>query len=100
TEYFNTGLVGSFAVRDALWFWDVNAAYSRNRAEQTNTGSYNIFNIALALGDPAGCAAVSGCVPLNIFGGPGTITPEMLAWIQPVVRDESEQTLKLFSANL
>ncbi|WP_149196637.1 TonB-dependent receptor [Luteimonas suaedae] len=100
TTYFNTGLVGSFDIGNTLWFWDVNAAYSKNKAEQTNYGSYNIFNIALALGDPAECAAVAGCVPMNIFGGPGTLTPEMLAWIQPVVRDESENELSLFSANL
>ncbi|WP_425603376.1 TonB-dependent receptor [Luteimonas endophytica] len=100
TTYFNTGLVGSFDVRDTIWFWDVNAAYSKNKAQQTNYGSYNIFNIALALGDPADCAAVTGCVPMNIFGGPGTLTPEMLAWIQPVVRDESENELTLVSANL
>lgn len=100
TQYFNTGLVGSFGAGNRTWFWDVNAAYSKNEAEQTNHGSYNINNIALALGDPAACAAVAGCVPLNIFGGPGTITPEMLAWIQPVVRDRSENKLTLASANL
>ncbi|NZA27283.1 TonB-dependent receptor [Luteimonas sp. SJ-92] len=100
TAYVSTGLEGSFDVRDTIWFWDVNAAYSKNKAEQTNYGSYNIRNIALGLGDPAACAAVAGCVPLNIFGGPGTITPEMLAWIQPVVHDESENELTLVSANL
>lgn len=98
TRYLATGLSGSFA--DARWFWDVNAAWSENEAEQTNYGSYNIYNIALALGDPAACAAVSGCVPLNIFGGPGTITAPMLAWIQPVVRDRSKNRLMLASANL
>ncbi|WP_058836289.1 TonB-dependent receptor [Luteimonas abyssi] len=100
TQYFNTGLVGSFEAGDSLWFWDVNAAYGRNKARQTNYGSYNIFNIAQALGDPDACAAVAGCVPLNIFGGPGTITPEMLAWIQPIVRDESQNELSQFSANI
>ncbi|MCW4471598.1 TonB-dependent receptor [Xanthomonas sp. H13-6] len=100
TQYFNTGLVGSFESAARSWFWDVNAMYSKNKAEQTNYGSYNIYNIAMALGDPAACAAVAGCVPLNIFGGPGTITPEMLAWIQPVVRDRSQNELSLFTANL
>ncbi len=100
TQYFNTGLVGSFETGSRSWFWDVNAAYARNEAKQQNFGSYNIFNIAQALGDPAACAALAGCVPLNIFGGPGTITPEMLAWIQPVVRDRSENELSLFTANL
>ena len=39
-------------------------------------------------------------MPLNIFGGPGTITDEMLAYIQPVVRDRSKQTLDVFTANV
>ena len=41
-----------------------------------------------------------GCVPLNIFGGVGSITPDMLKWIQPVVRDRSQNELSLFTANL
>ena len=104
TQYFAAGVEGSFDTGDKTWFWDVNVAASKNEAEQTNYGSYNIRNIALALGDTdtAGktCATTPGCVPLNIFGGPGTITPAMLAWIQPVVRDRSEQTLQLATANI
>nr|WP_246371339.1 TonB-dependent receptor [Lysobacter penaei] len=99
TQYVATGLEGSFEAGSRYWFWDANAAYSRNEAEQTNRGSYNIRKISQALGDPAACAAIAGCVPLDIFGE-GTITREMLDFIQPVVRDRSEQTLGLFSANL
>jgi iron complex outermembrane receptor protein len=74
--------------------------YSKNKAEQTNYGSYNIYNVNMALGDPSVCAATPGCVPLNIFGGVGSITPDMLKWIQPVVRDRSQNELSLFTANL
>jgi iron complex outermembrane receptor protein len=100
TQYFGTGLEGTLDIGERQYIWDVNAAFSRNEAEQTNYGSYNIRNINIALGDPAVCAATPGCTPLNIFGGPGTITPEMLAWIQPVVRDRSEQKLSQFTANI
>lgn len=98
TQYIGTGVEGSLAFGEKTYFWDVNLAYGKNSADQTNFGSYNIRNIALALGDPAACAAVTGCVPLNIFAG-GSITNDMLGWIQPVVRDRSEQTLGVFSAN-
>ncbi|KAF1014801.1 MAG: Vitamin B12 transporter BtuB [Stenotrophomonas maltophilia] len=74
--------------------------YSKNKAQQTNYGSYDIFKVNQALGDPALCAATPGCVPLNIFGGVGSITPDMLKWIQPVVRDRSQKELSLFTANL
>ena len=100
TWYAATGLTGMFNVAGRTWNWDVNLMRSESKADQTNYGSYNIRHINEALGDPADCAAIAGCVPLNLFGGPGSITPQMLAWIQPVVRDESRNTLSLFSANL
>ena len=100
TWYAAGGLNGSFDVADKPWNWDVNLMRSESKAEQTNYGSYNIRHINEALGDPAACAAIAGCVPLNLFGGPGSITPEMLGWIQPVVHDESKNTLSLVSGNL
>ncbi|TWT19248.1 TonB-dependent receptor [Luteimonas marina] len=100
TWYASAGLNGVFDVAGKPWSWDVNVMRSESKADQTNYGSYNIRRINEALGDPAACAAISGCVPLNLFGGPGTITPDMLAWIQPVVHDRSRNTLSLVSANL
>jgi iron complex outermembrane receptor protein len=100
TWYVGAGLEGVFDAGSRTLYWDVNVALSENKAEQTNFGSYDIRNIALALGDPAACAAVAGCTPLNIFGGPGTITQAMLDWIQPVVRDRSKNELAVFTANL
>ena len=100
TRYLAAGIEGGFDVGNRAWSWDVNVSHGENEAEQTNFGSYNIYNINLALGDPAACAAVAGCVPLNIFGGVGTITPDMLRWIQPIVRDRSEQTLSNVTANI
>jgi len=100
TWYAAGGLDGVFEVNQRTWNWDVNVMSSESKATQTNTGSYNIKHINQALGDPAACAAIAGCVPLNLFGGPGTITPEMLAWISPIVRDRSKNTLSLGSANI
>lgn len=100
TWYFGTGLEGTWGVGDRDLFWDLNYVRSSNEANQTNFGSYNIRRIALALGPVANCNADPQCVPLNIFSGPGSITPAMLAYIQPVIRDYSENNLQLFSANL
>ncbi|MDP4528612.1 TonB-dependent receptor [Alkalimonas delamerensis] len=99
TFYLATGLSGDFSRGDRWFNWDINAAYSTNRASQLNFGSYNARRMATGLGPLANCEAEAGCVPLNVFG-PGALTPEMLAYIQPVVRDNSENTLNLFSANL
>jgi len=96
TTYLATGLEGQFGDN---YYWDVNLAHSRNKADQDNFGSYNARHIVEALGDPAACAAIAGCTPLDIFGF-GTITPAMLAWISPTFHDRSEQTLTQFTANL
>lgn len=80
------------------WRWDVNAVVSRNHAEQTFTGNVNAQRVQQALGPVAQC--VAPCVPLNIFGGEGTITQQMLAFIGFTQHDVSQQELRDFSANL
>ena len=98
TFYFATGLSGDFYGFARPLFWDVNLVSASNKATQTVRGTYNIANIAQALGPVADCTG--DCVPLNLFGGPGTITPDMLDFIQFVEVDRSKQELNLASANV
>lgn len=98
TRYFNTGFDGSFEVFDRFFAWDVNYVNSVNSAEQRINGTYNIRRIANALGPIANC--VAPCVPLNLFGGPGTITAEQLNYISFIERDSSRQTLDQVTLNL
>lgn len=91
-------LNGDFNFFDRNWFWDVNAVWSRNTAEQTFTGNVNAQRVQQALGPVAQCTGA--CVPLNLFGGAGTITPAMLGFIGFVQHDSSDQELRDFSANL
>ncbi len=97
TWYFGTGLEGSFNWGERYFFWDLNYARSSNEASQTNLGSYNIRRISDALGP--NCANIPGCVPLDLFGF-NSITPQMLGYISPIVRDNSENNLQLWSANV
>ncbi len=115
TWYVGGGLVGQFDAADRTFFWDVNAVWSRNRADQIKMGGYNGRRIFNALG-PAVDNDGDGfnetcvldpvnCVPLNFFGGQGadgngTITPEMLSYIAFVQKDVSEQTLVDITANI
>jgi iron complex outermembrane receptor protein len=99
TWYFGAGLEGTLDFGDSGYFWDVNYARSSNEAEQTNYGSYNIRRIYTALGPLAACQADPACTPLDIFSG-GSITPAMLAYIQPIIRDSSDNDLQLLSANI
>lgn len=100
TRYFATGLTGTFGAWDRNFNWDVNLVRSDNDATQDVTGTYNIAHIQEALGPLSICQADPTCVPLNIFGGPGTITPDMLKYIQYHEHDTSHQSLGMFTANI
>ncbi len=92
-------LTGEFAsINDKTWHWDVNAEYSRNHAEQTFTGNVNAQRVQQALGPLSGC--VAPCVPLNLFGGAGSITAAQLAYIGFTQHDVSQQELTDLSANI
>lgn len=104
TVYVGFGLNGDFAAGDNSYYWDINYNHGKNEAKQTTLGSYNIRHIKNALGPLADCQALEGCVPLNIFGGQGdgsgTITQEMLDYIQPILTDQSENVIDTLSANI
>lgn len=91
-------LTGEASLFGNPWDWDFNIVWSENNAEQTFTGNVNAQRVVQALGDVNAC--INGCVPLNIFGGAGSITPEMLNYIGFTQRDSSEQNLLDFSYNI
>ncbi len=103
--FISTGLEGEFKLGEREMYWDLTASYGNNSGFQEKENSHNIAKIQLAMGDPAICALVPNCVPLNLFGGQGpdgtgSITREMLDFITYTQRDFSEQTLKNVSFNL
>lgn len=100
TRYFATGLTGGFGWGEHNYSWDVNVVRSVNNATQDVTGTYNIAHIAEGVGPLAACQADPKCVPINLFGGPGSLTPEMLNYILYHEHDTSHQSLGMFTANL
>jgi iron complex outermembrane recepter protein len=92
------GLDGSFQVGAHKWYWDVSAVVGFNDAKQSFTGNVNAANLARALGPVANCSAP--CVPVNIFGGAGSITADQLAYITYTERNRSAQELQDYTANL
>lgn len=88
--YYVAGTIdGDFNLFNNAWYWDVNGSWGRNDAKQTVLGNVNAANVQRALGPVAACTAP--CVPLNIFGGAGSITPEMYDYIAFTQRDSSRQ---------
>ncbi len=72
---------------------DLFFAYGRTSGNTVNRGRFIRSNLMRALGPDAECT--DGCVPLDILHGAGTITPEMLAYIQytGVARGYSQQKI-------
>ena len=92
------GFDGSFLVGAHKWFWDVNAVLGYNDAHQLFTGNVNAAKLAQALGPVALCTGA--CVPFNIFGGQGSVTPAMLAFVGFDENSRSTQRLEDYTANL
>jgi iron complex outermembrane receptor protein len=98
TWYGSGTLSGSFQIGGDDWYWDVNGLVGRNKAQQTVLGNVNASNLARALGPVAACTAP--CVPFNIFGGAGSITPAMIDYVAFTQRDRSRNELWDVTANL
>ena len=97
TIYGTATLDGSFGLFAHDWYWDVNGLWGRNKADQVMHGNFNAANVAQALGPVANCTGA--CVPLNIFGGEGSITQEMLDFVGFEQNDSSIQKTWGASAN-
>ncbi len=93
-------LTGNVELGERTHYWDVSLNWGRNNASQTGHNIFNARKLALALGPVDACAATPGCTPFNIFGGAGTITPEMLAWATFTQNDSSTQELNDVALNL
>jgi iron complex outermembrane recepter protein len=98
TVYGVTTLDGRANLFGRDFFWDVNASYGRNKAEQDMFGNINSDNLRRALGPVAACTAP--CVPFNLFGGAGSITQAMLDYVTFEQNDSSRQSQFDTTANL
>jgi iron complex outermembrane recepter protein len=100
TTYGVATLDGRFSLLNHDWYWDINGVYGRNSAQQTMYGNINAHNLGIALGPLATCQATSGCVPFNLFGGAGSITPAMIDYVGFTQHDRSRQSTWDFTGNL
>ena len=98
TIYGVATLDGRFEIGGRDWYWDVNGVYGRNKAEQQMFGNINSGLLRQALGPIANCT--SPCVPFNLFGGAGSITPEMINFVTFVQNDSSKQSTWDATANI
>jgi iron complex outermembrane recepter protein len=98
------------------WFWDLSLNHGRTQGVSTRHGNLFIPNLAAALGpsynagtvgnpiwqcstDGTAGGVIPGCVPLNLFGGPGTITPDMVTPLAFDGTSRGTNQLTSFQAN-
>ena len=91
-------LDGRFQLFAHDWYWDANAEIGLNDAHQLFTGNVNAARVQQALGPVALCTGA--CVPLNVFGGNGSITRAMLNFIAFDERSRSRQELEDYTLNV
>jgi iron complex outermembrane receptor protein len=111
---FNGGIEGSFELGDRYFTWDAGWVYGRNDQNDTTEGLFNLLALRQALGPSmlvggvptcvatAGNAAtaIAGCVPMNLLGGPGSITRQMLDFSSFVAHDELGYKMNQYYANI
>ena len=108
---FAGGLAGWIDLPVGPWRWDAHLTWGRNETDQRQTGDLLDDRLRAALGpsfvDADGTptcgtadAPIPGCVPLNLFGGPGSITPAMLAWVGADLRDSGFNEQRAAELNL
>lgn len=83
SQQYTVGLRGSLPV---LSNWNYDAYLQRGSSDQVgsrvNWGSYSKVQQALRATNAVTCTVnTNGCVPLNLFGAAGTITPAMLNFV-------------------
>ena len=83
TTQYTAGLRGDIPMFEG---WSYDAYYQTGRSDQTQrTGngfsSSKLQQAVRATSTTACTVSTGGCVPINLFGAAGTITPQMLAYI-------------------
>ncbi|MGO4894498.1 TonB-dependent receptor domain-containing protein [Flavobacterium sp. W21_SRS_FM6] len=84
------------------WAYDISIQHGETNRVNTNAGYTNVANIANALDTTDGvtCAVGGNCVPIDLFGGFGTITPEAAAYSSATAFATTEYQQRVFSANI
>jgi len=102
TSQYTIGLRGTLPV---LSTWGYDAYYTTGQADQissrVNWGSLARSRQALDAISTTACRnPANGCVPLNVFGGEGSITPQQLAFFNVNTLQTQKVTQKVMSATV
>ncbi|MEH6608180.1 MAG: TonB-dependent receptor [Halioglobus sp.] len=102
SDYFQfvTGVEGEVPMLED-WRYDVAFMYGESNLSTVRDGYTNLTNIQNALDSTDGVTCKNGdstCVPIDLFGGFGTITPEMAGYARAIAHQRQEVTQTIYSA--
>lgn len=114
TVAFHGMFEGTLEFADRAFDWEAGYFYGENKANNTTAGLFQTSAVLNAVGPSmlvngvptcvtvAGDAstAIAGCVPMNLLGGAGAITPQMLAYTTFIGHDELGFKQKTYYANI
>jgi outer membrane receptor protein involved in Fe transport len=114
TFAFSGKFEGQFEIGDRFFGWDAGYTYAENDQQDITNGLFNVLALRQALGPsmisngtpicvstPGNAATIiNGCVPLNLLGANGSITPEMLAFSSFVAQDAYGYKMLDYYANI
>jgi iron complex outermembrane receptor protein len=77
------------------WDWELSYSWSKSKARELSRGLVNAKNLQRGIGPAAGCqgAAVDACVPINLFGAPGSIDAQQLEFLDVTGKVIGESSL-------
>ncbi len=82
------------------WRWDSAWSWSMNRADERLLHLLDAARLQQAVGPANGCTGQDGCVPLNLFGPPGSIDADQLDYVAVDARLKGFSKLSTWNANV
>jgi iron complex outermembrane receptor protein len=81
------------------WSWELSYAWSRSEASETANSLINADNLRRGLGPASECPAnlADDCVPVNLFGLPGSIDEAQREFLQVSGKVDGESELSSYS---
>lgn len=98
TYRFGAGFEGNFEAVGRVWDWTLGYTFTQTTEMDITYGLLNTVRLRNALGPVASC--IAPCVPLNMFGGVGSITPEMLDYVTFNAHDDLGTTQRNYTGNI
>lgn len=95
---FGAGFEGNFEAMGRVFDWNVNYTFTEAGSRDITYGLMNTAALRKALGPVAACT--SPCVPLNLFGGVGSITRNMLTFVSFNAHDITGYEMRNYTGNV